>query len=109
MANNRMFLTHRPTGLSVYLGKRMGKGWYDIPDDVKELIDLLFEEVYKREKYEQDDFVIAMENRKGQPYVVDYVVDYEKGQPEKVGKLLRLKLNDKIPLAEADADDALIK
>ena len=30
MANNRMFLLHRPSGKAVYLGKRMGWGWYAV-------------------------------------------------------------------------------
>lgn len=32
MANNRMYLRHVPTGAAVYLGKRMGGGWYNEPE-----------------------------------------------------------------------------
>lgn len=28
MANNRLYLVHKPTGTSVKLGKRMGQGYY---------------------------------------------------------------------------------
>lgn len=35
MANNRMFLVHRPSGLTVCLGKRMGSGWYKPPTEEK--------------------------------------------------------------------------
>ena len=31
MANNRIYLTHKPTGKQVCIGKRMGNGWYVPP------------------------------------------------------------------------------
>lgn len=33
MANNRMFLVHRPTGIGIMLGKHMGRGWYSEPKE----------------------------------------------------------------------------
>jgi hypothetical protein len=31
MANNRMYLRHPPSGLTISLGKRMGSGYYQPP------------------------------------------------------------------------------
>lgn len=60
MANNRMLLVYEPTGDAVYLGKRMGYGWYDVPADIKESIEALFK---KAEKYneDQDAFILILE------------------------------------------------
>ncbi len=59
MANNRMWLVHRPTGLAVLLGKRMLRGWYRPPsrEHLSEFYEFL-------DEYEnaQDDFVIALED-----------------------------------------------
>lgn len=60
MANNRMLLCHKPSGRSVYLGKRMGWGWYGTPKNVAEKITELFEWV-EHNRHEQDSFVVAME------------------------------------------------
>ena len=63
MANNRMYLMHRPSRKAVYLGKRMGFGWYSVPDDVKERIEALFEMSEKcSDQDNQDDFCVAMED-----------------------------------------------
>ena len=45
MANKRMFLVHGPTGQAVYLGKRMFRGWSDVPEDLSERLMRLFETV----------------------------------------------------------------
>ena len=60
MANNRMYLVHKPSGYYVYLGKRMGEGWYDSPcENIQKLFDA-------QEKYYnwigQDDYVIVDED-----------------------------------------------
>lgn len=60
MANNRMYLVHKPSGYHVYLGKRMGEGWYDSPcKNIQKLFDA-------QEKYYnwigQDDYVIVDED-----------------------------------------------
>lgn len=64
MANNRMFLVHRPTGLAVYLGKRMGWGWYDAPAHLAEQMTLLYAVLESEYGYEgqQDAFQVAMES-----------------------------------------------
>lgn len=58
MANNRMFLIHRPTKLGIMLGKRMGWGWYKPPEaaELQRFYD------YHRRHSHQDDFVLAMED-----------------------------------------------
>lgn len=59
MANNRMYLTHRPSGLSVYLGKRMGWEWYNTPDDLADQVRRLFECAPLEDGH--DDFCISLE------------------------------------------------
>ena len=82
MANNRMYLVYRPTGDCVYLGKRMGWGWYDTPDDVADRIRKLFEKVeaIKRDTCSQDDFAIALQAGKHQPHVIhDWSFIWQRG------------------------------
>jgi len=43
MANNRLFIVHRPTGKWLYFGKRMLLGWYDAP--TQEKFEAFFESV----------------------------------------------------------------
>lgn len=71
MANNRMWLVHRPTGLAAYLGKRMGWGWYmrdseraAMGENIETLYEVLEEMGYGGE---QDNFVLAMEDCSGAP------------------------------------------
>lgn len=61
MANNRMYLLHSPSRNAVYLGKRMGWGWYSVPENIKDRIELLFKMVEDQGE-SQDDFCIAMED-----------------------------------------------
>ena len=62
MANNRMWLIHRPTKLGIMLGKRLGFGWYK-PPETKEL-ERFYEYLGKNidSEQNQDDFVLAMED-----------------------------------------------
>lgn len=64
MANNRMFLVHRPSGNRVYLGKRMAVGWYDAPPDLGQKIAEMFNVVehLAPDGAGQDDFVIEMDD-----------------------------------------------
>lgn len=39
MANNRMWLVHRPSGLWVRLGKRIATSWYGSPGDMQAFYD----------------------------------------------------------------------
>lgn len=59
MANNRLWLIHRPSQIGIGLGKRMGWGWYNAPKqkDFEKFFD------YLSSNYgEQDDFILAMED-----------------------------------------------
>ena len=60
MANNRMFLIHKPTKLGVGLGKRRGWGWYNAPD--REELERFYDYLSDNPKGSQDDFVLAMED-----------------------------------------------
>ena len=68
MADNRMFLRHRSTGLAVYLGKRMGmvQGWYNVPADLGQRLQRLFDELKSREEF-SDDWTVAMEDATDAP------------------------------------------
>lgn len=58
MANNRLFLVHRPSGTKIYLGKRMAVGWYDGPStEVNEFFGRC-----AGPPDGQDDFCLAMED-----------------------------------------------
>ena len=60
MANNRMFLIHKPSKLGIMLGKRMGWGWYNAPD--KSEVERFYEYLSQNSEGSQDDFVLAMED-----------------------------------------------
>ena len=60
MANNRLYIVHKPTGKKLYLGKRMGFGWYFHGHfDLNEKIDDFFDECLG--DGDQDDFAIGMD------------------------------------------------
>lgn len=63
MANNRMWLLHKPTMLAVLLGKRMAVGWYQAPD--KDELERFYRYLEHHPMGSQDDFVIAMEDCSG--------------------------------------------
>ncbi len=60
MANNRMWLIHKPSRLGIMLGKRFGSEWKYPPDQdrLQEFYDYLYGEV----EGSQDDFILAMED-----------------------------------------------
>jgi len=102
MANNRMFLVYRPTGDAVYLGKRMGWGWYGTPDDVAHHIAELFEKAEKdagESDFSQDDFAIALEIGENQPHAID------KWQYKDVenGKVRSLAIDDSVPYGKPES------
>ena len=79
MADNRLFLVHRPTNRAVMLGKRMLEGWYNHPTQ-KDL-----EEFFSVTKiYDQDDFILVIENAHSAPCLSD---DFEYGK-DKDGNVL---------------------
>lgn len=67
MANNRLFLMHKPTGLALYLGKRMGHEWYSNHDLPKETLNAFFD----RCDIDPDDFAVAMEDATAAPSATD--------------------------------------
>lgn len=80
MANNRLWLVHRPSGLSVFLGKRMASGWYGAPPDLGEKLNSLFTAAEDAEG-SQDDFVLAIEDADHAPGCTDQWV-YENHRPK---------------------------
>lgn len=74
-----MYLRHS-SGAGVYLGKRMGWGWYGIPEDLREKLAELFCHVEQscQSAHEGDDFEIVMEDApyQDQP-VVQRTVDVD--------------------------------
>lgn len=63
MADERMYLLHEPSGFNVYLGKRMGWGWYGVPDNLNERVQKLYDMVESQEaEGDQDAFIIAFES-----------------------------------------------
>lgn len=73
MANNRMFLVHRPTGLNVGLGKRMNSAWYTGRDtgDIDRLHDAVDAALPIQLKWLRDDYVLAVEEGDGAPGCTD--------------------------------------
>lgn len=88
MANNRLFLVHRPTGLAVFLGKRMLRGWYAIREDNPlndffDRIDALYGAAPSnwREPHNpdnlakamlgQDDFLLVLEDNTHAPHIAE--------------------------------------
>ena len=86
MANNRMFLVHRPTGRAIGLAKRMGWGWYvgnpannNMAQRLTDYFDALEELDYEGL---QDDFVLALEDVGEAPKAAEltrYGLRHEKG------------------------------
>jgi len=99
MANNRMMLMHRPTGLAVFLGKNSGWSWCGTPDDIEEKLAQLFERVEREcENGDQmDDFCLAMESCHAPNPIVNLEWD---GYYEEDGGFLRLYRNDSERKAE---------
>lgn len=76
MANNRMWLIHRPSGKAIILGKRMAVGWYTNGRVTSELLDAFFDSL----EGDQDDFVLGMEDISGAPKVA-MIVKYDNHMP----------------------------
>ncbi len=64
MANNRMWLIHRPTKIGVMLGKRMGWGWYSPPSEnqMTSFYETVMDQASTLDVFNQDDFILAMED-----------------------------------------------
>ena len=97
MANNRMFLVYRPTGDAVFLGKRLGRGWYGTREDLAERIAELFhraESAAAEGALSQDDFGIALEVGEHQPHAIDRW-RYERSDDER--KVTKLIIDESVP------------
>lgn len=96
MANNRMYLVYRPTGDAVFLGKRMGWGWYNTPDDLAERVVNLFKKIEEcvPDGCSQDDFAIALEDGENHSHVID---DWNYSQNENIPGLTYLDVGDLVP------------
>lgn len=91
MANNRMYLVYRPSGRAIYLGKNMGMGWYDVPDNLVERMRELFDKAYDDAldgEHSLDDFCVAMENSDGEPFVL---VDWDWIRDDGRTQIFRIK------------------
>jgi hypothetical protein len=73
MANNRLFLVHRPTGKYVELGKRMALGWY-VRDGLPEVLQELYDQTTDIDT--QDDFCLCMESAENQPNCLNNPTDW---------------------------------
>lgn len=62
MANNRMYLVFMPTKDAVYLGKRMGWGWYGSPPDLSSHMQELYD-IAEQTDANQDDFKVVFEDQ----------------------------------------------
>jgi hypothetical protein len=75
MANNRLWLVHRPTGAAICLGKRLAQGWWCHTDgSFPDRLNAFFEQAGMPNPSgdmfgngPQDDFVLAIENSSGAP------------------------------------------
>ena len=82
MANERMYLLHEPSGYGVYMGKRMGWGWYDVPAILPHLIQHLHEIVeLEAVGDEQDAYIVVLDGDRRLKTVV-----WEKDHHEPLGK-----------------------
>lgn len=72
MANNRLWLVHRPSGQAICLGKRMAVGWY-LPvgsDDLSARLEAMFNAI-DDDMSKQDDFVLCIEDGRDAPWCCD--------------------------------------
>ena len=75
MANNRLWLLHRPTKKAVMIGKRMGHGWYLLhPKDIGETLCRFYDHIELKSFSEMDDFqlIIEQNDRVINPVISDY-------------------------------------
>jgi len=63
VANNRMWLIHKPSGIGVMIGKRLAIGWHHAPK--KDKLQSFYSYICDYYPESQDDFVLAMEDCTG--------------------------------------------
>ncbi len=59
MANNRLWLVHRPSKTRLCLGKRMGTGWYAAPDPKR--LEAFYDWIESEHFGTMDDFKLLIE------------------------------------------------
>jgi len=71
VANNRLWLVHRPTGEKISLGKRLSGGWYTNTEnnDLNEFYDRCYTGIFKG----KDDFALVIEDAEFAPACVEKV------------------------------------
>lgn len=90
MANNRMYLVHRPTGRGIHIGSRGAWGWATakyLQADLKEL----FSSVADDPCGPQDDFIVVMEDVTDAPATAELATA---GQPDPVSGLRQITVKE---------------
>lgn len=82
MANNRMYLVHKPTGFAFFLGKRMGAEWYNPHECTVDDLNEFFEECY--DGGGQDEFCLAMEGSADPSVITKWNWDSNSAWPTKM-------------------------
>jgi len=65
VADNRMWLVHRPTGKAIMLAKMLASPWYKIAE--AEEIEEFLDHIYTTEIGTHSDFVLALEDASNAP------------------------------------------
>ena len=86
MANNRMLLVHRPTGIALLIAKRYFE-WYPVAESAD--LDTFFDTVFKSENPLSDDFGLYLEDARDAPLCSD---DFAYSEPIQ-GKVRYLALD----------------
>ena len=104
MANNRLYLVHRPSGLAVMIGKRMGFGYYTPHGaDISTRLESFYAAVIDAwgngpVKHSQDDFVIALESGEHQPHALSCGTDWwDIDEADEATGLCRLEIAEHVP------------
>ena len=70
MANNRMFLVHRPSGIGVMIGKNFGREWDWDPDNKNMNLQGFYDRIYQ--EGDPDNFVLLREDQGGWNYTEEF-------------------------------------
>lgn len=106
MANNRMYLVHRPTGLAGCLGTRGAYGWHCASGDCDQRLQLLFDTTASApdpgngSTGGQDDFMLVMEDASQAPGVTELKAGWKLTRDDVPDGLVRVLMAD----SEADED-----
>lgn len=75
MADNRLWLIYKPTGVGLLIGKRLGEGWYCKGDDMSDALQEFYAHALDDypESGDQDDFVLWRQDQPGWKYTTETV------------------------------------